>query len=119
MKILINMHYKVVIQLNSSDYAAHKSMLDQISNLILDLDEVEVKVIVHGDAYPFLLKKSFFQLHIEDLQKRNVHFYLCENTMDNQNLIQKDMLEGVRTVSSGVAFLVKKQSEGWAYLKAG
>lgn len=119
MKIFSNMHYKVVIQLNSSDYSVHKSMLDQISNLLLDLDDIDVKVVVHGNAYPFLLKNSFFKLHIEDLQKRNVHFYLCENTMDNQNLIQKDMLEGVKTVTSGVAYLVKKQSNGWAYLKAG
>lgn len=113
------MQYQVVIQLSSADYSVHKAMLDQISNLINDLDDLKVEVVIHGEAYPFLLENSYFNLHVLDLQKRAVQFYVCENTMNAQHLIKSDFIPEVEMVSSGVAHIVKRQSEGWAYLKAG
>lgn|SRR5690554_3014160 len=113
------MKYQVVIQLSSADFTIHKGMLDQISNLLNDLDDIKVEVVVHEEAYPFLLENSYFNLHVLDLQKRAVQFYVCENTMNAQHLIKSDFIPEVEMVSSGVAHIVKRQSEGWAYLKAG
>ncbi len=113
------MQYQVVIQLSSADYSVHKAMLDQISNLINDLDDLKVEVVIHGEAYPFLLENSYFNLHVLDLQNKAVKFLICENTMDTNHLIQKDFIPEVEKVSSGVAHIVKRQAAGWAYLKVG
>lgn len=112
------MDYKVVIQLSSSDYGIHKAMLDQIANLLNDIDDIQVEVVIHSQAYPFLLENSLFKLHVIDLYEKNVHFLICKHTMNNHNLILEDLIAGVELISSGVAHLVKRQAEGWAYLKA-
>lgn len=114
----MTMTYKVVMQLSSSDYGLHKAMLDQIVNLLNNLDDLQIEVVIHGQAYPFLLENSLFNLHVQDLKEKNVHFLICKNTMHAHNLILNDLIQGVSIVQSGVAHLVKRQTEGWAYLKA-
>lgn len=110
--------YKVVMQLSSSDYGIHKAMLDQIVNLLNNLDDIQIEVVIHSQAYPFLLENSLFNLHVQDLKNKNVYFLICKNTLHDHNLILSDLIPGVSMVHSGVAHLVKRQMEGWAYLKA-
>ena len=48
-----------------------------------------------------------------------VRFAACQNTMRRRNISKEDLLPFVGTVDSGVAEVVRKQEEGWAYLKGG
>jgi len=46
-----------------------------------------------------------------------VHVVACENTMRAQKLTQADMLPRIGYVPAGVVELMKRQQQGWAYLR--
>ena len=41
----------------------------------------------------------------------------CENTMRGQKLVKADMLDGIAYVPAGVVEIMRKQQQGWAYLR--
>jgi intracellular sulfur oxidation DsrE/DsrF family protein len=41
----------------------------------------------------------------------------CENTMKNQKLARDDMLPKIGYVEAGVVQLMKRQQEGYAYIR--
>lgn len=49
--------------------------------------------------------------------KSGVRVVACENTMHGQKLTPADMLPAIGYVPSGVGELVKKQQQGWAYVR--
>ena len=54
---------------------------------------------------------------LRELQNKGVTLVACNKTMESQKLEPEDLLEGVKVVPSGVGELVKKQSEGWIYIR--
>ena len=41
----------------------------------------------------------------------------CENTMQNTKVVKSDMYGGIKYVQAGVTHLMKRQREGWAYIR--
>jgi hypothetical protein len=54
---------------------------------------------------------------ISDAIKAGVTIDACENAMRNQKLARADMHPNVSYVRAGVVQIVKRQREGWAYLR--
>jgi uncharacterized protein len=82
----------------------------------------EIRGVVHSHAWPLLIKPEkggVTELHKEAqaLAGRGVTLVLCENTMRGAKLSKRDLMPFARTVSSAVGELVRKQTDGWAYLK--
>lgn len=65
----------------------------------------------------FQLPKNMNHEEIEALVKSGVRFLICQNSLNVYNLTKEAMLDVVGFVASGVGELVKKQAEGWAYIK--
>ena len=51
------------------------------------------------------------------LFRSNVKVIACENTMRNQKLVKTDMHPASRFEASGVVTLMRRQGEGWAYIR--
>ena len=49
--------------------------------------------------------------------KTNACVVACENTMRAQKITKDDMLPAISYVPAGVTEIMKKQGEGWAYLR--
>lgn len=49
--------------------------------------------------------------------KTNACVVACENTMRAKKITKEDMLPAVSYVPAGVTEIMKKQGEGWAYLR--
>ena len=47
----------------------------------------------------------------------NIRVVACENTMAGQHLQKSDMLPEIGYVPAGVVELMKKQQQGWAYIR--
>jgi intracellular sulfur oxidation DsrE/DsrF family protein len=47
----------------------------------------------------------------------NIGLMACENTMRNTKVTKGDMYAGIRYVDAGVVHLMKRQREGWAYIR--
>jgi intracellular sulfur oxidation DsrE/DsrF family protein len=64
-----------------------------------------------------LKSESLVANRIGEALKANTHVVACQNTMAAQKLTPPDMLAGIGYVPSGVVELIKRQRDGWAYLR--
>lgn len=112
--------HRVVWQVADGGAAFLDRTLRQMSNLLADLGEgaVEIEVVAHGAGLDLLLGVDGTGDAVAGLRGRGVTFLACENTLRSRNLTLADLVDGVRCVPSGVGALVRRQAEGWSYLRA-
>jgi intracellular sulfur oxidation DsrE/DsrF family protein len=112
--------YRVLVHLDESNHARVTLVLNNIDNLIADLGQgnVDVELVANGGGVNALLSGSNEQAgHIAMLAARGVRFAACANSLHHLNLSPEALLAEVDVVPSGVGELVKKQTEGWSYLR--
>jgi intracellular sulfur oxidation DsrE/DsrF family protein len=54
---------------------------------------------------------------IDEALAAGVKVAACENTMKAQKLAQADMLPNLTYVPAGVTQIMKRQQQGWAYIR--
>jgi len=111
-------NYQVVVHIDESD----KGLLglNNIENLLTDLgkDNVNVELVANYEGIKILLKSpDTYVEQIERLKKLGVKFAACSNTMRQRGITKEELVELVQIVPSGVGELVKKQAQGWAYIR--
>lgn len=111
--------HRIVFQLTTGDTAIHRMMLKNLNNVLTVAPDSELEVVCHGPGISILMKAQT-ALHdkISQLSKRGVRFNACEFTMKDKNLSKSDIIEEAGYVQSGVIEIVKKQEQGWSYLRA-
>lgn len=95
-------------------------VLRNISNLLKDFkeNELEVELVAYAEGVAVMQKKDNTYLDkVDELHKKGVIFGVCANTMQDKNIKKEDLLDFATVVSSGVGELVRKQKEGWIYLR--
>lgn len=118
---------KVLIHV-SDGHAEHlKAVLDDIEDLMKHYQRshqtARVEVITNGEGLNLLLAGiSPYAERIRKMQKEyhGLTFVACQNTIDRyqQELgVTAKLLPGVVTTDSGVAQIMRRQQEGWAYLQ--
>ncbi len=107
--------YKALFHLDEPDRT--RMVLNNIKNLLDDMNNVEVEVVVNATAVEVLQEQSEYKNIIEKLDKREVSFKACSNSLENFDVKEKDLINAVEVVSAGVTELTVKQSEGWAYIR--
>lgn len=112
--------HKVVIQLNTAVTASWSSTIGNIRNLQkIWPNNISIEVVAHGKGLDLIVaNKTHLANDVNALSKEGVVFAACENSMRKHNVTKADLLPVAITVPSGVAELVLKQEQGWAYLKA-
>lgn len=111
--------YKVVIQLSIADVEIQKALINQINNICAELTNIFVEVIVHSKGLTFILKDSSLANNIEKLNSKGIKFLVCNNSLKSAHLSSANILTIAEIIPSGVAHLIKRQHEGWSYIKAG
>lgn len=108
---------KILFHLNKEDDG--KKALNNIINLIDDLngDYEKIELVVHSDGVKSFLKETDLKDKINKILEKKVTISLCQNTLDNSNLSSEDFISGVQLVSSGVGEIVKKEDQGYLYIK--
>ena len=111
--------YKVVFQLSDNDTFVQKSLIRQLSNLMETLEPVVIEVVAHSYGVDLLLKDCTFKSHVQALRDEGVNFIVCEKTLEREKLDTTAFIPNIATVAGGLAHIVKRQTEGWSYIKAG
>lgn len=118
---------KVLFHLNSRDPEIARSALDELED-VLDFYErtgevAKIELITNGGGIELLLADtSLFADRILAMQKRykNLTFVTCKNTIDRlkrERGITAKLLPGTVVIDSGVAQIMRRQQEGWAYIQ--
>lgn len=116
----VGMH-RVVMQLSSADTLEHKGLMNNLKHLKEGWgDSVQVEVVVHGPGIALVTKGNSTQGEaIEQMIQKGVQFVVCRNTMKQKGLTEEQLLSGVGVVPMGIGEIIKKQEQGWTYIKAG
>ncbi len=106
--------------------------IGNIKNLLRDAKEKGVEVIVvsngagvrgyvggveEGGAACALPGQGSLRSEMEELSKRGVKFLACRNALIANNIDEKLLPEFVTVIPSGMTELIRKQAEGFAYIK--
>ncbi len=107
---------------NISDIKEIKPNLKQILNLYNDIKDLNIEVVANKSAVKAFLKDygdNEIKEEIQNLVNKHVKFNVCLNTLNALNIPEEqiDFERGFGKVNSGVGEIVRRQSEGYAYLK--
>ena len=112
--------HRIVIQFTSGDTAVHKMMLRQLGNILNAAPNSTVEVVCHGPGISLLQKsKAAFPDKVADYHARGIQFVACENTLREKKIDKADILPDAGFVPAGIIEIVKKQEQGWSYIRAG
>ncbi len=109
----------VVIQINKSGADYDRRVMRNIMNLKNQLgdDLVQCEVVVFGEGMDLLqTQDEMIKEQIDALVESGIEFIACSNTLSKHNVTQEELVCSVGSAGSGVAHLVTRQTEGWAYL---
>ena len=109
----------LVIQVSDNDPAKWNLALNNAKNVQDDLGaaNVEIEIVAYGPGINMLKLESPTGTRLAEAMKSNIKVVACENTMRGQKLTKDDMLGGISYVNAGVTEIMKKQGEGWAYIR--
>jgi uncharacterized protein len=118
---------KVLIHISDGHKEHLKDALDEIENLAhyyrANGQNARIEVVTNGEGLNLLRADvSPYGKRIARLQKDydNVVFEACQNTLDTLRAdrgVVARLLPGVTVIDSGVAQIMRRQQQGWAYVQ--
>jgi len=120
LKGVVTKQYQVIFHLDEEAQEKVQFVLNNIINLLNDLGDetVEVALLANGPAVKaFQTDEERFSKSVLELLEREVRIVLCNNALNLFDLEPTSMLAEATIVPSGVGELVRKQAEGWAYIR--
>jgi intracellular sulfur oxidation DsrE/DsrF family protein len=111
--------YRVVLQVSDADPAKWNLALNNARNVQDDLGKgnVDVEIVAYGPGLGMLKGDSKVADRLAQALDNNIGLMACENTMRNTKVTKSDMYGGISYVDAGVVHLMKRQREGWAYIR--
>lgn len=111
---------KLVFDLSSEDTLSHAAVYRQINNVLVDIPDLQVEVVLHGQAVRYMLKdSSYFNSRIAVAKSKGVTLAVCNNSLRRLKIDPSQVKSEAIVVPSAVGELVRKHHDGWAYIKAG
>ena len=118
---------KVLFHLNSRNPEKVREALDELEGVLKYYrrtgQKARIEMITNGGGIDLLrADTSPYPDRIRDLQKRfpNLTFVTCQNTIDRlkeERGVVAHLLPGTVVIDSGVAQIMRRQREGWAYIQ--
>jgi len=110
---------KVVIQVSDGDAKKWALALNNAKNVQADLgkDGSEIEIVVYGPGIGMLKTDSVEGVRVAEAMSAGIKVVACMNTMTGMKLTKEDMLPNIGYVKAGVVELIKKQHEGYAYIR--
>lgn len=111
--------YKIAIQMSDNDPAKWNLAFNNAKNIQDELGaaNVEIEIVAFGPGIHMLKLDSVVNSRIGEATKAGVKVLACENTMRNLKVSKDDIGSGVGYVPAGVVHIMRRQAEGWAYLR--
>ena len=109
----------VVIQVSDNDPGKWNLALNNARNLQSDLgaSNVEIEIVAYGPGLNMVKSGSAVAPRIDEAVMAGMRINACENTMAAQKVTREQILPGVTYVPAGVVEIMKRQQEGWSYIR--
>jgi len=109
----------IVMQVSDNDPGKWQLALNNAENVqeALGKDKVKVEIVAYGPGLNMLKADSKVAGGVNAAMDRNVQVSACAVTMKKMKVTKDDLIGGVTVVPGGVIEIMKRQSEGWAYVR--
>jgi uncharacterized protein len=110
---------RLLIQISDENPKVWGLALANARNVRHDLgpDKVQIEIVVYGPAIRMLEAESDWRDRVTQVIDEGIRVVACENTMASMKLSRDDMLGGVEFVKTGLAEVMRRELEGWAYAR--
>ena len=111
---------RALFQVTDNDPARWNLILNNMSALREDVgsEGAEIELVAYGPGLNMLKADSPVKQRIAEALKSGVKINACQNTMQGMKLTPADILPDVGYVPSGVVEVMRKQQQGWAYIRS-
>jgi intracellular sulfur oxidation DsrE/DsrF family protein len=112
--------HRIVFQLTSGDTLVHKQLMKQLSNITSISPSTKIEVVCHGAGLDMINEgKTIVKDKVQAHAAKGIQFNACEFSLKERKVERSLILEGMGFVPAGIIEIVKRQEEGWSYIKAG
>jgi intracellular sulfur oxidation DsrE/DsrF family protein len=109
----------VVWDLSSPDTTVQAAVFRQVNNARALVPDLQVEVVFHGQAVFAVMSDSLqFASRVKLAKEKGVTLAVCNNSLKRLKIDPSKLMAETTVVPSAVVELIKKQAEGWSYLKA-
>jgi len=110
---------KIVLQVSDNDPAKWNLALNNARNAQDDLgkDNIDIEIVVYGPGIHMLRMEATTATRVTQAIQSGISIVACENTMTAQKINKADMHDAISYVPAGVIQLMKRQQQGWAYIR--
>ncbi len=110
---------KLVFQVSDENTGKWRTALSNAKNVQAELgaDKVIIEIVVYGAGLGMLTFDSPVGSEVAEAISAGVQFVACENTMKGKHLTRDDMLPSLSYTPAAVVEIMRKQQEGYAYIK--
>lgn len=118
---------RIVFHLTNADQTVAGELLDEVEGMLkayqADHRPLRVEVVSNSDGLDLLresLSKHKQRIHQLASEYSNLTFVACKNTMDRLKVehgIEVKLIPDAEVIDSGVGHVVKRQKEGWSYIR--
>lgn len=110
---------KLVFQVSDDNTGKWRTALSNAKNVQEELgaDKVIIEIVVYGAGLGMLTFDSPVGSEVAEAISAGVKFVACENTMKGKHLTRDDMLPSLSYARAAVVELMRKQQQGYAYIK--
>ncbi len=111
--------HRVIFQVSDNDPARWQLALNNARNVQTDLgkENVQIEIVAYGPGIEMMKAESKVAGGLAGALDTSVGLIACENTMQNNKVSRDEMYAGIGFVQAGVTHLMKRQKEGWAYIR--
>ncbi len=110
---------KLVIQVSDNDQAKWNLALNNAENVQAEVGaaNVDIEIVLYGPGINMAKLESPLGERVREAIEKGVRIAVCENTMHNSKVTKDDMLPSLGYVKAGVVELMKREQEGYAYIR--
>jgi intracellular sulfur oxidation DsrE/DsrF family protein len=110
---------RLVIQVSTNDPATWNLALNNAKNIQKEVgkDNVDLEIVAYGPGINMLKVDSEVANRIDEAVDSGVQVVACQNTMRGMTLNQDDMNAKIGYVASGVVEIMRREQQGYAYLR--
>ena len=111
---------RALFQVTDNDPARWNMILNNMTNLRegVGSEGAEIELVAYGPGIAMLKADSTVKARIADALKSGVKINACQNTMSGMKLTPAEMLPDIGYVPAGVVEVMRKQQQGWAYIRS-
>ena len=110
---------KIVFDVTSSSTKVHGSAVRHAKLMSEAYPDSQFEVVIYSGALDMALKdkSSVAEDMAALLNNKNVSVVVCQGTMAREHATVDDLIPGITTVPDGILEIIKRQKEGYGYIK--